>query len=266
MSADKDTTFGRRGAAPAGSPASLATSSGQAPSSAGNWSGLIHSRLAKQFAGILAGVGILLGLHAIYVVSMKGFGRALDQHWQQNVGYPGLEDAYLRTKTRDAGLEEAHNNCIARAAFVRLGQAEQRALEGFGGLYSGESALAKSALYLSCLMAQKPPRFCQPAHCAHLIAALADYYKLMAKVHEERWLQTTSPFALERAHLINPRPSGAASAPPSAQTDPRVIDGLRSLVGAGYLTQRDLSALPRAAAAELEGRLRGLEGKRAECT
>ena len=117
-------------------------------------------------------------------------------------------------------------------------------------------------------MAQKPARFCQPTHRAHLVAALADYFKLMARVHEERWLQSTSPFALERGQLIQPPRSttfGQSGPPPSAQTDPRVLAGLRTLIAAGYITRRDLSGLPRTAAADLENRLHGLDGKKADC-
>jgi hypothetical protein len=264
MTADNGRTFGRRGLAQLGAPAAAPAP----PAEPRAPSGIRLPGLAKPFFGILAGVALLLVLQAVYVAPMKGTGRALDQHWQQNVGYPGIEDAYQRTNGSDARLEEAHNHCAARADFVRLGPNERRALEGFDGLYSGESALAKAAAYLSCLMAQKPARFYQPAHRTHLVAALGDYFRLMTKVHEERWLQSTSPFALERGQLIQPPRSttfGQSGPPPSAQTDPRVLAGLRTLVAAGYITRRDLSGLPRAAAAELENRLHGLDGKKADC-
>jgi len=46
--------------------------------------------------GILFGLAIVGCLVGGYVVMMKGFGSALDQHWHENVGYPGIEDAYKR--------------------------------------------------------------------------------------------------------------------------------------------------------------------------
>jgi hypothetical protein len=228
---------------------------------------ILRSRLIKQLGGILIGVGILIGLQAVYVVSMKGFGRALDQHWKDNFGYPGLEDAYLATKSRDNALEQAHNHCNARTDFVQLGRAERNALEGFDGLYSGESALAKASLYVSCLTTQSPSRFCQPPHRTHLVAALTDYYRLMSKVREERYLATTSPFAVEKGMLIHPggSPHGATGSPPSGQSDPRIVDGLRGLITAGYLSHSDLDGLPTALAGDLRGQLRTVKPARTAC-
>ena len=266
MGSGSEKSFGRRGAKQP-QPVTAATASNPA-SRLASLAAIARSPLGKQLGGILVGVGILLFLQAVYIVSMKGFGRALDQHWQQNFGYPGIEDAYHRTARRDATLEEVHNNCKARTDFVQLGPAERSALEGFDGLYSGETALEKAALYLSCLTAQKPARFCQSAHRAHLAAALSDYYKLMAKVREERYLQTTSPFSVERGMLINPPVGGqfgATKAPPSAQTDPRVIDGLRALIIDGYITRRDIEGWFASLSTDLQGSLRGVEAKKVTC-
>jgi hypothetical protein len=266
MNPGDNKTFGRRGLArpvsqpPAAEPGNDSNPSGRAS--------FLRSPLIKQLGGILIGVGILIGLQAVYFVSMKGFGRALDQHWRDNFGYPGLEDAYLATKHRDNALEQAHNHCKARTDFVQLGRAERNALEGFDGLYSGESALAKASPYVSCLTTQSPSRFCQPPHRTHLVAALTDYYRLISKVREERYLAATSPFAVEKAMLIHPgggSPRGATGSPPSGQTDPRIVDGLRGLITDGYLSHRDLDGLPSALAGDLQGQLRTVKPARMAC-
>jgi hypothetical protein len=266
MSSDQEASFGRRGAKrPLPVTAAAASNS---PSEEASVTAVAWLPGGKHLGGILVGIGIVVFLYAVHVVAMKGFGRALDQHWQQNFGYPDIESAYHRTARRDAGLDEAHNHCKARSDFVQLGPAERSALEGFDGLYSGETALARAALYLSCLTAQKPARFCGPAHKAHLTAALSDYYRLMAQVREERYLQTTSPFAVERGMLISPPGGGrfgATQAPPSAKTDPRVIDGLRALIVGGYVTRRDIEAWFAVRSTDLPDRLRGVEPGKANC-
>src|SRR5262245_44841222 len=266
MNPGDNKTFGRRGLARPGSPPPVAEP-GNDSNPAGPAS-ILRSPLVKQLGGILIGVGILIGLQAVYVVSMKGFGRALDQHWRDNFGYPGLEDAYLRTDRGDHALDEAHNHCKARADFVQLGRAERTALEGFDGLYSGESALAKASQYLSCLTTQSPSRFCQASHRSHLVAALTDYYRLMSKVREERYLAATNTFAVEKGMLIHPRggnPVGGSVAPPSGQTDSRIIDGLSGLITDGYLSHRDLNGLPNALAGDLQGQLRTVKPARTSC-
>src|SRR5262245_47388038 len=68
-------------------------------------------------SSILFGLTIVACLVGGYVVMMKGFGRALDQHWRENVGYPGIEDAYKRTAGGDVSLERIHNDCKSRSDF-----------------------------------------------------------------------------------------------------------------------------------------------------
>jgi hypothetical protein len=239
-------------------------------SSGGGGGGLLNASLLRQVrnivVGVLVGVGIVYSLGALHVVQMKGFGRALDQHWKENVGYPGVEDAYKRSAGADASLEAIHNDCKSRSDFVSLDKGQTRALEGFDGLYSGEAALAKAAFYLSCLTVEKPARLCQATHRAHLIEAVKDYYRLMGRVREERVMSTSGPFAAQRLALMSTpgRERGATPPPPSARSDERVVNGLRALMVDGYLSRRDLAPVL-GPPGDLEMALHGVEPKRAGC-
>lgn len=223
-------------------------------------------RLWKTLWIVLAVVGAVVLLRAVNVAAMRGYGKALDQHWRENVGYPGLEDAHKRTANGDAALETAHNDCKSRSDFVKLSPDQTRALEGFDGLYSGESALAKAAFYLACLTEHEPQRFCKAAHRTHLAAVLNDYFKLMAKVREERTLTMSAPFAREKSAMINP--GGGQRAPgtaPSAGTDPRVVEELRTLLTNGYMSRRDLAGSWDSLPGNLETELRGAEPRQKGC-
>jgi hypothetical protein len=266
--------FGRRRPAERKTGASTPTSSvrsnelsGAAGSSGG---GLMSASLFRQVRnvvlGVLVGVGVVYGLGALHVVQMKGFGKALDQHWKENVGYPGVEDAYKRSARADVSLEAIHNDCKSRSDFVSLDKNQTRALEGFDGLYSGEAALAKAAFYVSCLTVEKPARLCQATHRAHLVEALKDYYRLMGRVREERMMSTSGPFAAQRLALMSTPGRGerGATPPPSARSDERVVNGLRTLLVDGYLSRRDLAPVL-GPPGDLELALRGAEPKRTGC-
>jgi Na+-transporting methylmalonyl-CoA/oxaloacetate decarboxylase gamma subunit len=250
---------------------SVSTSELIAAVGSGGGGGLTHTPLVRQLGGILlavlAGVGIVFGLSAFNAAQMRGFGKALDQHWKENVGYPGVEDAYKRTAGADASLEAIHNDCKSRSDFVRLDNNQTRALEGFG-LYSGEAALAKAAYYVSCLTVEKPARMCHATHRTHLVAALKDYYRLMGRVREERVMSTSGPFAAVRMTLVAPsgRDGRAATPPPppSARSDERLVHGLRMLITDGYLSRHDLQPVL-GSPGDLDLALRGVEPKRAGC-
>jgi hypothetical protein len=51
-------------------------------------------------SGVLFGLAIVGCLIGGYVVMMKGVSHALDQHGRETVGYPGIEDADMRTDLR----------------------------------------------------------------------------------------------------------------------------------------------------------------------
>jgi hypothetical protein len=250
---------------------SMSTSELLASVSSDGAGGLVGGSMLQQVGSILIavliGVGIVYGLSAFNAMQMRGFGKALDQHWRENVGYPGVEDAYKRTARGDASLEAVHNDCKSRSDFVRLDRRQTEALEGLDGLYSGEAALAKAAYYVSCLSVEKPARMCQVTHRAHLIAALKDYYKLMGKVREERFMSTSGPFASQRMALMRSasRERGSAPPPPSARSDERLVNGLRALISDGYLSRRDLEPVMERPG-DLDTALSGVEPKRAGCT
>jgi hypothetical protein len=218
------------------------------------------------FSGVLFGLAIVACLVGGYVVIMKGFGRALDQHWRENVGYPGIEDAYKRTASGDVSLERVHNDCKSRSDFTRLDQARTRALDGprLDGLYAGESALNQAAYYLSCLTGEQPERFCQPAHRAHLITALEDYYRLMGRVRQERWMATSSPFSATRVFGAPSHEAIPTTPMPSVQTDERVVAGLRTLLQNGYVSRSDLAPVM-GAPGDLEIALKGVEPRKSGC-
>jgi Na+-transporting methylmalonyl-CoA/oxaloacetate decarboxylase gamma subunit len=222
--------------------------------------------LVWQLRGLLIGVGIVFFLIAVYVVAMKGFGRALDKAWVENAGYPGVEDAYKRSSRTDVALEAVHNDCKSRSDFVQLDNNRTRALDGFQDLSVGLSALNTSATYLSCLMGHPPERLCKAAHRDHLIAALKDYYRLMMRVREERMMSTGGPFAATRMTLLGTsgRDVYAATASVTDQTDGRVLNGVRRLLGDGYLSRRDLAPVlgPQR---DLELKLQGVVARKAGC-
>jgi len=226
----------------------------------------IRAPSGALFGGLFKGVGFLLLVAAVYVAAMKGFGRALDQHWRTNVGFPDVEAAYQRNGPADATFEAAHNDCKSRSDFAGLDKRSRRAFEGYMDLSAGENQLAKAALYVSCLTAHQPARFCQPAHRSHLSAALQDYYKLMARVREERMMAMSGPFAGEKAMLMGTPGARAAVGPmPSEKTDARIVAGLRDLIEQGYLARRDLSGMFGSMPGDLETALHGVAPKRQGC-
>jgi hypothetical protein len=273
MSTNGNSGFGRRRPTDAKTPTRAANNAprvdgpGAVPGRGGTAAiaAVVNAPLVRQFRGILIGVGIVFFLIAVYVVVMKGFGRALDKAFVENAGYPGLEDAYKRGGSNDAALEAIHNDCKSRSDFVRLDDSRTRALDGFMDLYAGVSALNTSAFYLSCLAGHPPERLCKAAHRDHLIAAVKDYYRLMRRVREQRMMSTGGPFAANRMNLMGTSGSDVQAATAMAdQTDERVINGLRRLFVDGYLSRRDLTPVM-GPPGDLEKALRGLEPRKAGC-
>jgi hypothetical protein len=235
----------------------------QTATSGGSGSSFFVSPLWGQIRGILIGVGILAAMYGVYVWMMKEFGRGLDQHWATNVGYPDVEDAFKRTASKDVELERVHNDCKSRSDFI--GRNKPRTM---ADVVSADGiTIGRAVTYVSCLATENPARFCQPAHRSHLVAAVRDYYRLMAKMRDERVLMNASPFAANRNALmgIPSREMLPTTQPPGAESDPRVIDALKALIANGYLTRRDLAAMSGGMPTDLELALRGVEPKRKGC-
>jgi hypothetical protein len=188
--------------------------------------------------GLLLGFGIVSLLFAVNFAAMKGFGRALDRHWTENVGYPGVEDAFKRVGSTDKLLEQVHNDCKSRSDFVGRDRPRKR---GEAMMSVDDTFLGRAVVYLSCLAASQPERFCQPPHRKHLFAAVKDYYRLKGKIREEQVFSRQGPFAAQRDLLMGPtRETLPTTATMALESDPRVIDAFKALVGGGYVTSREL--------------------------
>ena len=219
------------------------------------------SPLWRQLRGMLIGIAIVGLLVAVYIATMKGFGRALDQHWAQYVGYPSVEDAYARSGAKDTLLEQVHNDCKSRSDFVGRNKPKtMNDVVSADGITKG-----RAATYVSCLAAEKPKRLCQAVHRSHLLAAVRDYYRLLAKMREEHVMMNGGPFAANRALMGGPVSETFPSTSPMAmESDPRVIEALKTLVSNGYLPRRDLIAAA-GRPSDLEVALRGVEPKQKGC-
>jgi hypothetical protein len=228
-------------------------------------SGRSRFSLPMPVRGLLIGfatVGLLL---AVYVASMKGFGRALDQHWETNVGYPGVEDAYRRSAGAgsDKLLEQVHNDCKSRSDFVGRNTPKTHA----DVMSADAMIIGESVTYLSCLAREKPARFCTKAHRTHLLAAVRDYYRLKGKMREEHVLMNSGPFAVNRNALMGgpTRETFPSTSPLALESDPRVIDAFKALVIGGYVTRRDLVGATGGWPNDLDLVLRGVEPRQKGC-
>jgi hypothetical protein len=229
-------------------------------------SGRFRLALPAPVKGLLIGFGAVGFLFAVHVAAMKGFGRALDRHWAENVGYPGIEDAYQRSSGAGADklLEQVHNDCKSRSDFVGRNRPKTHA-----DVMSGDDvALGRAVTYLSCLAGEKPARFCWAAHRAQLFAAIKDYYRLKAKMREEHVLMNSGPFAANRNALIGAptRELVPTTSPMAAESDPRVIAALKALVVQGHATSRGLVRATGGWPNDLDLVLRGVEAKQKGCT
>ena len=246
--------FGRR---PATTRESLHAAQG-ASDGAGGWT----INLPKPVIGLLGGfalVGLLVGVH---VAVMKGFGRALDRHWSENVGYPGVEDAYRRTAGGDKILERAHNDCKSRSDFVGRNKPQTHA----DVMSSDAIILGRAVSYLTCLASHEPARFCQATHRTHLFAAVKDYYRLKGKMREEQVFSNAGPFAADRKMLMGPtRETFPSTSPMMLESDPNVVAVLRMLVLGGYVNRRELIGAAGGWPNDLDLVLRGIEPKLKGC-
>jgi hypothetical protein len=101
-------------------------------------------------------------------------------------------------------------------------------------------------------------------HRTHLITALKDYYRLMGRARQERWILSGNPFSAPHVFGGPSREAVPTTQMPSAQTDERVVAGLRTLLQGGFLSRRDLSPVM-GAPGDLEVALKGVEPRRSGC-
>ena len=219
--------------------------------------------LLPASVGLLLGFGIVSLLFAVNVSAMKGFGRALDRHWSENVGYPGVEDAFKRVGSTDKLLEQVHNDCKSRSDFVGRSTPRKRGevMESVD-----DTILGRAVVYLSCLAAAQPERFCQAVHRKHLFATVKDYYRLKGKIREEQVFSRQGPFAAQREIMMGPtRETIPTTATMALASDPRVIDAFKALVGAGYVTSRELVGATSGWPNDLDMVLQGVKSARKGC-
>jgi hypothetical protein len=214
------------------------------------------SGMPALLGSVRAILAILLVFVAVYIGTMLALGKTLTSLW--DFSYPGVEQAYTRMGS-DKALEEAHNDCKSRTDFVgRPSSSRRRLSSDFDGMFiveefTGTNALARAALYVSCLIQHKPTRFCQKVHRAHLAAALDDYYGVLNRIRGQQAL-------MGAAAGVSPR-----QAQPVGKTDPRIVAGLRDLIEQGYLARRDISGFFGSLPGDLDLALHGAERKRAGC-
>jgi hypothetical protein len=196
---------------------------------------------------------------------MKGFGRALDRYWAENAGYPGLDDAYKRTTAAgsDKLLEQVHNDCKSRSDFVGRHRPKTHAEV----MSADEITIGRAVIYLSCLAYERPARFCEARHRAHLFAAVKDYYRLKSKIREEHAFMNASPFAAERNALIGvpTREIIPTTSPRAAASDPRIVGALKALVSSGFISRRELVSATGGWPNDLDFVLRSAEPKQKGC-
>jgi hypothetical protein len=222
--------------------------------------GMASDQPPRQMSGILFALAILACIGAGHLATLKGFGRGLDQYWRQTVGYPSVESVFSGSSSSDVSLDRVHNNCKSRSDFVSFEAAKARGPEDLNALHAGDAALNTAATYISCLTAEQPERFCGWQHRTHLLSALKDYYRLIARVRENRIMMIGGPMAAARNSLVG-SPGREGSIVP---TDQRVAHGLRALIQEGYLSRQDLSPVLHPLT-DLELALQGAEPKRKGC-
>jgi hypothetical protein len=185
------------------------------------------SAIWGQWRGVVAGIAVIGVLVGGYFAMNKGAARVFDRFWNDSSALPGIQDAYKRSGLADGGakdllLEQVHNECKSRSEYILRSQPRNA-----DGSAPDSFTLAKQVTYLSCLASERPNRFCQAGHRSHLLMAVRDYYKLMGRMRGDR--------AAAQAVAA----SAAVSAGP-AESDPRVLTALQTLVQRGYVARRDL--------------------------
>ena len=164
---------------------------------------------ASRLRRILFFAGAAVVLAGIYY-GTKGSGQQLSQFWNRNSA-PVIPQAYIAVGVKDVALDQVNNTCRDRGEALGNG-----------------STVRAAAVYISCLAADNPRRFCQATHRTHFLAAVTNYYRLADKNRDRR-------------------------------ADPQVAETLKAVARQGTIPRRDILA---AGQADLETVLSGVEAKR----
>jgi hypothetical protein len=227
---------------------------------------IITSRGVLQIGGVLIGVAIALASVTEYVRAMKSAGKALDRHWADHAGYPTLDQPPSARPNAPSTYNELRTTCLATAKKANLSRAMRADLDYFVNIRVGEEQLEQHAAFIDCLITSHPGRLCQAEHRAHLADAVSSYFRLRMRVREE-WIMARGPFSAPARGLVaRPGQNGISTQYPSERTDPRIVDGLRSLIEQGLLTAADLGAgLIGRMPSDLAQQLKSVERKKATC-
>jgi hypothetical protein len=241
---------------------------GRRSSERGNLVAMTISRCSRQIAGIvICAAVIVFALGAVYVVGMKAVGRALSNHWEENAGYPTLDEPVPSRAKPASTYNELRTSCQHSAKNIQLSRAMDNELSYSMNIRVGELQLEQHAFFIDCLMTTLPSRLCLVEHRAHLVDAVRAYFRLLMRVREEWAMMRANPFSLHAVKGVRPPGPKITTQFPSERTDPRIIYGLTTLINEGYLTRADLNGggfLARMPG-DLSSQLEGVEGKRRRC-
>jgi hypothetical protein len=216
---------------------------GRRPNIREELAGRINTRGTSAIGGVAFGIAIVLAVMTFYVVSMKSAGRALNNSWTQNAGYPALDNPPVQRADAGTPYSELRTACKRRAEKVQLSRATSLELDYHVNIRVGERQLDQHVAFIDCLITETPARFCRPEHRVHLVEAVRSYFRLRMRVREEWAMARNNPFGAHAAGLMPlPGAHGVTTRFPSQQTDARIVTGLAGLIANGYLTPADLGA------------------------
>ena len=203
----------------------------------------------------------------------KCSGWSLEARWESLVNRPDFgralrADAMLAVEaTGDVALKGIHQACRRKSERASI----DSRFDGDSGITAmeGEASLLRSAVYVDCLMATDPRRFCEAPHRKDLVGALRSHLALMGRVRNEwrffsaaRQLQT-GPAAESGPGdgEIRSSPTCTSSRPdyPSSKVDARIVDGLKELAEHGFVSASDFGWFGLSIPAGLEPSLQHVE-------
>lgn len=203
-------------------------------------------RLAKQMAGIATGVAVVVGILLVSQAVMRQVGREMDAAFErafdERMQGSDPRDAIQALANPDPLLLKVHARCEAAYDKATLKRHQEIALPDTSDLAYAETQTAKAAAYITCLTQSTPERFCRADHREHLVAAVDKYLAHVRHVGEQ-W--DAAIWDLANPDLMRGRNDPLIRelrhrlAFPSVIPSPQMLDGIRSLMAAGYITPGD---------------------------